>query len=232
MRWTRFLWWVAAGMAPLSVVAQDGVRPSTPTVAIDSGWRAVAAETWKIIADEPAFHLEQARVAFRQGDFSSASANIRIASALMDQRQQILERAQEYLEATADRVDGREVATEAELGQAFAQALDALAGRNWMPVGLVVDEVIRSEPEHHLLRARTHFVRKRYKSAAVDIRKAAVFMQLNSANSGITDGAPAVRREASDLQKLADAVESGKFRSIRRLDQAFKEARQALKTNA
>lgn len=212
---------------PLRGESRDAVPPTE-----NGSWIQVSSPVWTLLSDEPEFHLSEARAAFERGDFAATAAEIRIASSWFDQRQQILERTQMELDEMADRVEGRELVSVDDLNRFFALALDTLAGRNWFPKGLVLDEQAQAEPGIHMARARKLFLEKKTQAAALNIRKVAAFMELNVQSQPEALTTPAIRREAADLRKLAGLMDQGVKVSLRRLDAAFNEARQALSISA
>lgn len=224
---------MAVFLASVPLMAVHAQSPSSTGTAADLDWMHVDRDVWRVLADEPEHHLSAARAAYVEGNLADAAANVRIASELLDQRQQTLEAAQEKLDAMAGRLSSEDVKSVEEIDQAIQGTLATLkADGVWFPTAVGVTAVSKSEPAFHMDKARREFTEQDYKAAAVDIRKAAVFLELNSDNRSEADERPAVRREAADLQSLADQVAKGAVKDVSRLDQAFREARDVLEKTA
>lgn len=217
----------------VSGLAAEPKAADSGAASADVDWVHVEKDVWAILADEPEHHLNLAKAAYTSGDKKEAAANVRIASELLDQRQQVLEAAQEKLDAMASSIESDRLSSVKELDKAIAGTLASLSGDGvWYPTAVMATRASLNEPAYHMDRAKQEFAEKDYKAAAIDIRKAAVFMKLNSENAGASREKPAVQREAADLQSLADRVASGKVKDSSQLDRAFKEAGEVLQKAA
>jgi hypothetical protein len=90
-------------------------------------------------------------------------------------------------------------------------------------VWLLVDD----EPEEHFHRAHQAFVKKDLKKAAAHIRKGEAFLKLE-AGRATAEGKKLMEESGHELAKLAEGVEHGAITSVKRLDEAFARAHQAL----
>ncbi|MCI1280345.1 MAG: hypothetical protein LKG23_15325 [Nitrospira sp.] len=96
---------------------------------------------------------------------------------------------------------------------------------------LLVEEevwfVVDDESEEHFHRAHDSFVKKDLKKAAAQIRKGEAFLKLE-AGRATAEGKKLMEESGHELAKLADDVERGTITSVKRLDEAFARAHQAL----
>lgn len=96
---------------------------------------------------------------------------------------------------------------------------------------LLVDEevwlVVDDESEEHFHRAHESFLKKDLKKAAAHIRKGAAFLKLE-AGRATEEGKNLMEESGHELAKLAEDVEHGTITSVKRLDEAFARAHQAL----
>src|SRR5574338_1407557 len=96
---------------------------------------------------------------------------------------------------------------------------------------ILVDEevwlVVDDEAEEHFHRAHESFLKKDLKKAAADIRKGAAFLKLE-AGRATEEGKKLMEDSGHELAKLAEDVEHGTTTSVKRLDEAFARAHQAL----
>jgi hypothetical protein len=90
-------------------------------------------------------------------------------------------------------------------------------------VWLVIDD----ESEEHFHRAHESFLKKDLKKAAAEIRKGEAFLKLE-AGRATEEGKKLMEESGHDLAKLAEDVEHGTITSVKRLDEAFARAHQAL----
>ncbi|HJT22647.1 MAG TPA: hypothetical protein VJ746_19395 [Nitrospira sp.] len=87
--------------------------------------------------------------------------------------------------------------------------------------------VVDDEPQEHFKRAHESFVKKDLKAAAAHIRKSEAFLKLE-AGRATEEGKKLMDESGHELAKLAEDVEHGAITSVKRLDQAFARAHQAL----
>jgi hypothetical protein len=88
-------------------------------------------------------------------------------------------------------------------------------------------QAIEDEPENRFHRAREYFFKDDMEAAAKEIRKAAVFLRLES-GWATTEGKKGLFASALELDKLADEVQKGGVASVKELDDAFSRAHYAL----
>jgi hypothetical protein len=96
------------------------------------------------------------------------------------------------------------------------------------PEGYIVVEedvaiVLADEHEHYFNKAHEAFLKKNYKTAAADIRKAVGFLKLDAAAADI-EGEKAISDSVNELEKLAKDTEKGKVTTAKVLEQAFSRA--------
>ncbi|MBS0171945.1 MAG: hypothetical protein JSR62_16475 [Nitrospira sp.] len=87
--------------------------------------------------------------------------------------------------------------------------------------------VVDDEPEEHFHRAHDAFLKKNLKKAAAEIRKGEAFLKLD-AGRALEEGKTLLEDSGHELAKLAEGVEHGTISSVKRLDEAFARAHQAL----
>ncbi|MBN1842609.1 MAG: hypothetical protein JW883_10060 [Deltaproteobacteria bacterium] len=96
---------------------------------------------------------------------------------------------------------------------------------------IVVEEEIwlafPDEPGAQFHQAHENFLKRDYKAAAANMRKAVGFMKLETARAA-GDAKKALTASIHKLEKLADDVEKGTVSSARKLSEAFSRAHEAL----
>jgi hypothetical protein len=96
---------------------------------------------------------------------------------------------------------------------------------------IVVEEEIwlafPDEPGSQFHQAHENFLKRDYKAAAANMRKAMGFMKLEAARA-TGDANKTLTASIHELEKLADDVENGTVSSARKLSQAFSRAHEAL----
>lgn len=100
------------------------------------------------------------------------------------------------------------------------------------PEGYIVVEedvaiILADEHEHYFKKAHEAFLKKNYKTAAADIRKAVGFLKLDAAAAD-SEGKKALSDSVHELEKLATDMEIGKVASAKVLEQSFSRADYAL----
>jgi len=83
--------------------------------------------------------------------------------------------------------------------------------------------LLQNEPEKHFHEAREKYFKKEMESAATDIRKAAVFLAMESARSTY-EGKKLLMVSVEELGELAGKVEKGNVTPVNLLDYAFARA--------
>lgn len=95
---------------------------------------------------------------------------------------------------------------------------------------LVEEEILYffvDEPEGHLHQAHENFLKKDFKGAAAEIRKATNFLKLEAARA-TGEGKKTLATSIDELEKLASDVEKGTVKSANDLGKAFARAHHAL----
>lgn len=113
------------------------------------------------------------------------------------------------------------------LGIAAASAAPPKAPEGYILVEEEVWRVVDDEPEEHFHRAHEAFLKKELKKAAAHIRKGEAFLKLE-AGRATEEGKKLMEESGHELAKLAEGVEHGTITSVKRLDEAFARAHQAL----
>jgi hypothetical protein len=100
----------------------------------------------------------------------------------------------------------------------------------WIAIEEDYLDPLEGEAQHHFLRAREDFFEKHMKTAAAEIRKAAVFLRIEAAGA-TQEGGEALKDSYDELESLAGRIEKGAVRSAADLDKAFFRAHHALAEN-
>lgn len=100
----------------------------------------------------------------------------------------------------------------------------------WIAIEEVYLDPLEGEAQHHFLQAREDFFAKQMKDAALEIRKAAVFLRIEAAGSTLKGG-EALKKSYDELEALAGSIEKGSVRPAAELDAAFFRAHHALAEN-
>ncbi len=108
-----------------------------------------------------------------------------------------------------------------------AEATPAKAPEGYILIEEDVWFVVDDEPEEHFHRAHDAFLKKDLKKAAAQIRKGEAFLKLE-AGRATDEGKKLMKESGHELAKLADDVEHKTIMSVKRLDEAFARAHQAL----
>jgi hypothetical protein len=83
------------------------------------------------------------------------------------------------------------------------------------------------EPESQFQNAHENFLKKDFKGAAAEIRKATAFLKLEAARA-TGEGKKGITASVDELEKLASDVEKGTVKSAEDMDKAFARAHHAL----
>jgi hypothetical protein len=113
------------------------------------------------------------------------------------------------------------------LGIAAASAAPPKAPDGYILVEEEVWRVVDDEPEEHFHRAHDSFLKRDLKAAAAHIRKSEAFLKLE-AGRATEEGRKLMEASGHEFAKLAEEVEHGTITSVKRLDEAFARADQAL----
>ncbi len=108
-----------------------------------------------------------------------------------------------------------------------AESAPAKAPEGYILVEEEVWLVVDDEPEEHFHRAHEAFLKKDLKKAAAQIRKGEAFLKLE-AGRATQEGKKLMEASGHELAKLAEDVEHKTITSVKRLDEAFARAHQAL----
>lgn len=115
----------------------------------------------------------------------------------------------------------------APLGIAAESAAPPKAPDGYILIEEEVWRVVDDEPEEHFHRAHESFLKKDLKTAAAHIRKSEAFLKLE-AGRATEEGKKLMKASGHELAKLAEGIEHGTITSVKRLDEAFARAHQAL----
>ncbi len=96
-----------------------------------------------------------------------------------------------------------------------------------LPQAAVAGSESRSSIEQTFQKAKQDYLDKNLNSAAEQIRKGAVYMKAEAAKASVK-GKEALTASARELDKLSDDVKKGTVTSVKRIEEAFARAYQAL----
>ena len=210
------------------------------TTALDrkmaDGWVVVDEQTIIPVVDRLGEKLSQARQAYLKGDNNAAAIAMREGSTFLvrempntsSKARGNLEKASDELMAKASIVQTGGIDSVKELDRIFVKAYQADVQHRW----LFVDEsewipVIKM-PQQHFLTAKQDFLRKDNRAAAIQIRKGAEFLKLESNRTRDSDLKLNMLGAAHDLEQLAEEVKQGKVSDVDKLDRSFARAQLAM----
>jgi hypothetical protein len=200
-----------------------------------SEWYVIDETTYVPVLDGLGEHMLAARNSFLKKDSKAAAMHVREgANFLTKEESKAREEDREKLKATvtelnnlAARLDKGEVKDVRQIDTAYAKAHQTDIEHLWV----ISDEEIWfpyvEEPDAHFNKAHDSFLKKDYKTAATEIRKAVAYVKLESGRAA-TDSRKTLNASAQELETLAKDVEKGAVKDVKKLDDAFARADQAL----
>jgi hypothetical protein len=210
--------------------AKAEIQPKSP-----DGWYVIDEKQFIPVLDDLGRHMLAARESFLNKDNKAAATHVREGAAFLtneeskarEEDREKLKSAVADLNNLAAGLDKDAVKNVRQIDAAYANAHQADMERLWV----VADERIWvpyiQEPDSHFRRAHENFLKKDYRAAATEIRKAVAYVKLESARAA-TDSKKALNASAQELEALAKEVEKGAVKDVKRLDDAFARADQAL----
>lgn len=198
-------------------------------------WYVVDDTQFIPVLDGLGEHLLAARNSFLKKDNKAAAMHVREgATFLTKEERKAREGDREKLKVTV--TDLNNLATTLEKGEvkdvkqidtAYAKAHQTDTERLWV----IADEETWfpyvDEPDSHFRKAHDSFLKKDYKAAATEVRKAVAYLKLESGR-GVADSQKALNASGQELETLAKDVEKGVVKDVKKLDDAFARADQAL----
>jgi HAMP domain-containing protein len=184
--------------------------------------------------DELGKSLEKARRDIADNNLKSAAANVRQGLSFLkdeiretegtDQKQ--LQAAVALLEQVSSELDSGKL-DKARIDKAFAASHRADVEERW--VAVTSEEWIPyiDQPDTHLNQARAHLLKKNFGEAAMEIRKASAYMELEKSRA-VDEANGLLDEPIKEPKDLADAVEKGTVDDVAKLDDAFARADHAL----
>ena len=242
---------VAFAQTAATTAAQAAPATAKAPVAIKSpdDWIIYDDTTFTPVADSISLHLDAARKAFDAKDTKKAAVEMRaVAGELKEQAAQAAKTDKAHaksemkfahdtvrrmdavagkVSAAAAGIESGKIKTKADLDKAIDKAARADIDRRWLVTDVATWYPVTGEPQRHFGSAVEAYVKKDYKSAATEIRKAIGFMRLE-AGRVTGDSKQALDNSVTELDKLAASVEKGAVKDEKRMDQAFAKADHAL----
>jgi hypothetical protein len=200
------------------------------------GWVVADNETFIPVVDKLGEHLRQARQDYLQGDNVAAAAAMREGSTFLKQElpqadskgKTALNKASEALMKNAALVESDEIASVKELDQVFAKAYQADIEHLW----IVADEQewtpIIEMPQQHWQTAREDYLAQDNLAAAREVRKGAVFLNLEANRTTDQNIKSNLLSSAENLEQLAKNIKEGKVSDVETLNQAFAKGQLAM----
>ncbi|MFA9202027.1 MAG: hypothetical protein ACEQSC_00550 [Candidatus Nanopelagicaceae bacterium] len=205
-------------------------------VTIDpDAWVVADNEIFIPVVDKLGEHLRQARQDYLKGDNIAAALAMRKGSAFLKQElpqadsksKTAINKASEELIKNAALVKSGEIASVKELDQVFAKVYQANIEHLW----IVADEQewipIIEMPQQHWQAAKKDYLAKDTKAAAREIRKGAVFLNLEANRTTDQNIKSNLLNSAENLEQLAKNVKEGKS-DVDMLDRAFAKGQLAM----
>ena len=114
------------------------------------------------------------------------------------------------------------------MGVAMAEEAKKLSAQpGWVVIEEDIYYVFDDEPSAEFYNAHENFMKRDFKAAVRELRKAAAFVKLESARA-TADGKKLLVSSYSELEKLAKKVENGTVASVKDLESVFAKTHQAL----
>jgi len=198
-------------------------------------WYVVDETQFIPVLDDLGRHMLAARNSFLKKDNKAAAMHVREGAAFLTKEEsKAREEDREKLKASAADLNNLAAGVEKgsvkgvkQIDTAYAKAHQADTERLWV----IADEQIWApyieEPDSHFRRAHDDFLKKDYKAAATEIRKAVAYVKLEGGRAAM-DSQKALNASAQELETLANGVEKGTVKDVKKLDDAFARADQAL----
>ena len=192
-----------------------------------TGWYYIEETTWIPAVDTLGRSLQKARRDIAENHLDAAAANVRRGTSfLMDEMGKVAGASQKRLEDTIARLNRIALALEAGrldkagIDKAFAAAHRADVQDRWVSATTEEWVPLLDQPDVHLNRARDLFLSKALDDAALELRKAVAYMEIeNSRVPGEAKGG--LDKPIEALKALAEEVEKGAVDDVAELDDVF-----------
>ncbi|MGL5834710.1 MAG: hypothetical protein ACRC1Z_15965 [Waterburya sp.] len=200
------------------------------------GWVIADQETLIPVVDKLGEHLRQARQDYLKGDNVAAALAMRKGSTFLKQElpqadskdKTALNKASEDLIKNASLVEGDEIDSVKKLDQIFATAYQADIEHLWV----VADEQewtpIIEMPQQHWQAAQKDYLAQDNQAAAREVRKGAVFLNLEANRTTEQNIKSNLLNSAENLEQLAKNIKEGKVSGVEILNQAFAKGQLAM----
>lgn len=206
------------------------------TTITPDGWVVADNETFIPVVDKLGKHLRQARQDYLKGDNVAAAVAMREGSAFLKQElpqadskgKTVLDKASEELMKNAALVESDEIDSVKQLDQVFAKAYQADIEHLW----IVADEQewipIIEMPQQHWQTAKKNYLAKDNQAAAKEVRKGAVFLNLEANRTTDKNIKLNLLNSAENLEQLAKNIKEGKVSDVDMLNRAFAKGQLAM----
>ena len=237
--------------APAAPAVQAAPAATKAPVAIKSPtyWIIYDDTIFTPVADSISLHLDAVRKAFDAKDNKKAATEMRaVADELKEQaahaakadkagaksEMRLAHDTSRRMDAVAGKVsaaaagiENGKIKTKADLDKAIDKAARADMERRWLVADVTTWYPVSEEPQQHFGSAIEAYVKKDYKAAAIEIRKATGYVRLEAAR--VTgDAKQALDNSVAELDKLVASVEKGTIKDEKVMDKAFANANHAL----
>lgn len=235
--------------AASAVLAAPAAAKAPLATQSPNDWIIYDDTTFTPVVDSISLRLEEAHKAFDAKDNKKAAAELRaVASELKKQATRAaktdlarakaetklaqdtsrrMDAAASKVDAAAAGIESGKIKSRADLDKVIDKAVRADLERRWLVTDVTIWYPVSEEPQRHFGSAIEAYVKKDYKAAATEIRKAAGYVRLEA--SRVTgDARQALGSSVAELDKLAAAVEKGAVKDEKFMEQTFASAKHAL----
>jgi hypothetical protein len=209
----------------------ETVNPSKPW----DDWLIIQGNNYIPVVDELGRNIQRARQEFLETNFQAAAAEVRKGADFLKQEmgpaspseKAKLSAAIKEMEELADSLDKNSVTSLEALDRVFAKAHQADMENSWAVVGLERWFPFVESTGQHLNNAREAYLKRDFRTAATEIRKAEALLKLQ-ANRGSTEGRGDLEAARNALEALATKIEMGSVLQSQVLSNTFAAAQYAL----
>lgn len=231
------------------IIFDDQYEPVVDVHETQSGG-IIFADEYTPVVDDVSRHLNAALKAFDARDNMKAAAGLRaVAGELKEQAARAgkagaadgtpidmtilrrLDAAAGKVSAAAAGIESGKIKTRADLVKVIDKAARADMDDRWLVSDVTTWYAVTGKPQRHFDNAVAAYLKKDYKAAASEIRKAAGYLRLEAVRA-TSDTRQALNSSVAELDKLAASVENGALKDVlkgeKSMDKDFARANHAL----
>lgn len=187
-------------------------------------WSPADESDWAVFMDAPSYHFNLAKEYLQKGEAAKAADELKLGNSFLTYQMNRISFAAKQIDKLAKAIkDGKETNI-ARVDSITTSAINIITFKYAMvPLEIESTPVFENGYKYHFEKAKEKLQENNPAMAAAEIRKAASFLRLRSAQLGIVakDDLDSAKNK---LKELADNVESGSVKSVKDLERDFQKA--------